>query len=159
MTRARRRSLAFDSLEGKILLSTGMADPAATVFQHRRPRFHLNGTLLGLPSGTSGPDGYSVSSFSVGGHVASLGNAGGAFYLSDTFIPIGKLPDLSKASVVLANQNGSVHLTLQASRTHHYLFTIISGTGGYSRASGSGKLTISSSHNSLDFIIKLHSRR
>ena len=158
MANIRQRALQFDSLEGKILLSTGMADPAATVYQHKAPRFHMNGNLYGLPSGTSGPDGYSVTTFPIGGHVASMGNVVGAFYLSDTFIPIGKLPNLSKATLVLANQNGSVRLALNSSRTHHYRFTIISGTGNDTWASGTGKLAISSSHNSLDFKIKLQSK-
>ena len=158
MANTRQRTLQFDSLEGKILLSTGMADPAATIYQHKAPRFHMNGNLYGLPSGTSGPDGYNVTAFPIGGHVASMGNVGGSFYLSDTFIPVGKLPDLSKATLILSNPNGSVHLTLDSSRTHHYRFTIISGTGDDTWASGSGKLTISSSRNSLDFKIKLQSK-
>jgi hypothetical protein len=158
MVNTRRRALQFDCLEGKVLLSTGMADPAATVFQHKTRKFHMNGQLQGFPSGTSGPDGYSVNAFAVSGQIASLGNVGGSFFLSNTFIPIGKLPNLSKANLILSNQNGSVHVTLNASRTHHYRFTIVSGTGDDTWASGSGKLTISSRHNSLDFKIKLQSK-
>jgi hypothetical protein len=158
MANTRQRTLQFDSLEGKILLSTGMADPAATIYQHKAPKFHLNGNLYGFPSGTSGPDGYNVTAFPIGGHVASMGNIGGSIYLSDTFVPIGKLPNLSKATLILFNQSGSVHLTLNASRSHHYRFTIISGTGDDTWASGSGRLTISSSHDSLDFKFKVQSK-
>jgi hypothetical protein len=158
MANIRQRALQFDSLEGKVLLSTGMADPATTVYQHKAPQFHMNGNLQGFPAGMSGPDGYSVTSFAVAGHVASMGNVGGSFYLSDTFIPTGKLPNLSKATLILANQNGSVHATLNSSRSHHYRFTIISGTGDDTFASGSGKLTISSSRHSIDFKIKLQSK-
>ena len=158
MANSRRRALQFDSLEGKVLLSTGMADPAATIYQHKAPRFHMNGNLTGLPSGTSGPDGYSVNAFAVSGHIASMGNVGGSFYLSDTFIPVGKMPNLSKATFILSNENGSVRFTLNASRTHHYHFTIISGTGDDTWASGSGTLTISASRHSLDFKIKLQSK-
>ena len=158
MANSRRRALQFDSLEGKVLLSTGMTDPAATIYQHKTPRFHMNGNLYGLPSGTSGPDGYSVTAFAVGGHIASMGNVVGSFYLTNTFIPIGKLPNLSKATMFLSNQSGSVHVTLDSSRTHNYRFTIISGTGDDTWASGTGKLTISSTHNSLDFKIKLQSK-
>jgi hypothetical protein len=158
MANTRQRMLQFDSLEGKVLLSTGMADPAATIYQHKPPRFHMNGTLSGFPTGTSGPDGYNVTTFPVEGHVASMGNVAGSIYLTDTFVPIGKLPNLSKANLELYSQGGSIHVTLNASGTHHYRFTIMSGTGDDTWASGSGKLTISSSHNSLDFTIKLQSK-
>lgn len=157
MANTRRRTLQFDSLEGKVLLSTGMADPAATIYQHKASRFRMNGNLSGLPYGTSGPDGYSVTMFPVEGHVASMGNVGGSFYLTHTFVPVGKLPNLSKATLILGNQNGTVRLTLNSSRGHHYRFTIESGTGTDTFASGTGKLTISSSH-SLDFKIELQSK-
>ena len=134
-----------------------MANPAATVFKYKTIRFHLNGNLAGVPSGTAGPSGYLVSSFPMAGHVASMGNVSGAFYLMHTFVPFGKLPDLSKASLVLANQKGSVAIALNASGSHHYKFKIMSGSGIYTFASGSGNLTISASSNSLDFIIKMQS--
>jgi hypothetical protein len=155
MARIRQHLLGFDLLEGKVLLSKGMADPAAIVHQQRALRFHLNGTIKGLPAGISVPDGYIVSSFFVNGHVASMGNVSGAFYIADTYIPIGKLPDLSKASLVLANQKGSVRIALNTSGSHHYKFTIMSGTGIYTYASGKGHLTISATRHSPDFIIKM----
>ena len=66
MSRTTRRTLAFDAMEGRVLLSSGMADPAAVV--HRAPaqvpgqpaQFLLNGTLKGIPFGTVGPDGITV---------------------------------------------------------------------------------------------------
>jgi hypothetical protein len=48
MSKPPRRTLSFDSLEGKVLLSTGMTDPAATV---QRPTTHglfLKGVLTGV---------------------------------------------------------------------------------------------------------------
>lgn len=158
MARTRQHSLQFDFLEGKVLLSSGIADPAAMVHQQQVHQFHLNGIFYGLPSGTSGPDGYVVSSFPIDGHAASMGNVHGAFFLSRTFVRVGKLPDLSKATLTLANQKGSVNIALNASGSHHYKFTVMSGTGMYTFASGTGKLTISASRSSLDFVFKVHSR-
>jgi hypothetical protein len=157
MSKTSRRTLEFESLEGKVLLSSGMANPATSVFKHKTLRFHLNGNIAGVPSGTVGASGYLVSSFPMAGHVASMGNVSGAFYLMHTFVRFGKLPDLSKSSLVLANQKGSVAIALSASGSRHYNFKIMSGTGTYTFASGSGTLKISASSNSLDFIIKMQS--
>ena len=148
MSKTTRRTLQFESLEGKVLLSSGMANPAATVFNYKTVRFHLNGNLEGVPGGTVGPSGYLVSSFPMVGHITSMGNVSGAFYLMHTFIPYRKIPDLSKSSLVLANQKGSIAIALDASGSHHYKFKIMSGSGIYTYASGSGNLTISASDNS-----------
>ena len=86
-----------------------------------------------------------MSSFPIAGHITSMGNVNGSFYLMHTFVPFRKLPDLSKSSLVLANQKGSVAIGLNASRSHHYKFKIMSGTGIYTFASGVGNLTISAS--------------
>ncbi len=157
MASSRRRTLGFDCLEGKLLLSTGMADPAAIVHQAKANRFHLNGTLRGIPSGTAVPNGFIVSSFVLSGNVASMGNIEGAFFLKHSFIPSGKLPDLSKATLVLLNQKGRVNIALDATGSHHYKFTIMSGSGDYTFASGTGNLTVSGSHKSPYFTIKMHS--
>lgn len=157
MRKTRRHTPQFDALEGKVLLSTGIANPAATLHRQPAKRVVLNGTLHGLPSGSTGPQGYSVSSFQVGGHAGSMGNVGGAFDLADGVIPIGRLPDLSNASLILANQKGSVVLMISASQKNHYRFKILGGTGSDARAFGSGSVKISSSHNSFDFDIKLRS--
>jgi len=159
MFKTKRRLLQFDSLEGKILLSTGMADPATTVHRDRAKRFLLDGALHGLPTGSPGPDGYSVTTFSAGGHAGSMGKVSGTIYLADTLIPIGKPPDLSNAWLILANQKGSVQLRIAASKTNHYRFTVTSGTSSDASATGSGLLTISSSQGSINFIIKLQSSR
>jgi hypothetical protein len=159
MLKTKRRLLQFDSLEGKVLLSTGMADPAMTLHRERAKRFLLDGALHGLPTGSPGPDGYSVTSFAVGGHVGSMGKVTGKFYLADTLIPIGKPPDLSNAWLILADQKGSVQLRIAASRTNHYRFTITSGTKSEASATGSGSVTISSGRGAINFIIRLHSSR
>ena len=136
MSKTTRRALQFESLEGKVLLSSGISDPAATVFKLKTVRFHLNGNIAGVPGGTAGPSGFLVSSFPIAGHVTSMGNVSGAFYLMHTFVRYRKLPDLSKSSLVLANQKGSVAIALNASGSHHYKFKIMSGTGIYTFASG-----------------------
>ena len=157
MARTRRHSLQFDSLEGKVLLSTGMADPAAVVHQQKAQRFLLNGKISVLPSGSAVPNGYIVSSFPINGHLASMGNVHGAFFLKYSFIPIRKLPDLSKSSLLLVNQYGSVNIALNATGSHHYKFTIMSGSGAYTFASGGGKLIISATHDSPYYTIKMQS--
>jgi len=159
MLKTRRHVLQFDSLEGKVLLSTGMADPATTVHREKVKRFLLNGALSGLPTGSPGPDGYSVTSFSAGGHAGSMGKVNGTFYLADTLIPIGKPPDLSNSWLILINQKGSVQLRIAASKKNDYRFNITSGTGSDAAVTGSGSVTISSSQGSINFIIKLHSGR
>jgi hypothetical protein len=157
MASSRRRTLGFDCLEGKLLLSTGMANPAAIVHQAKANRFHLNGTLRGIPSGTAVPNGFIVSSFVLSGNVASMGHVEGIFFLKDSFVPSGKLPDLSKASLVLLNQKGRVNIALNATSSHHYKFTIMSGSGDYTFASAKGHLTVSGNHKSPYFTIKMQS--
>ena len=78
MAKTKQHAIAFDSLEVKVLLTTGIADPAVTVYHYKALRFQLTGTLYGLPSGISGPNGYIVSSFSLSGRVASMGNVSGS---------------------------------------------------------------------------------
>jgi hypothetical protein len=157
MLRSTRYTPTFDSLEGKTLLSFGVNNPAATVYQQKTSRFHLDGKLNGLPSGTAGPEGYTVSSFPLSGHLASMGNVQGAFFLRYTFIRAGKLPDLSKSTLVLENQTGSVEISLNATASHRYKFTIMSGSGAYTFASETGHLTISANHKSPFFSIKMQS--
>ena len=157
MAKTRRHTLGFDSLEGKVLLSAGMADPAATVFRQKATHFHLNGKLEGIPSGTAVPNGFMVSSFRLNGNVPSMGTVEGTFYLKYKFIQFGKLPDLSKSVLVLDNQKGAVNISLNATGSHHYKFAIISGSGVYTFASGKGNLTVSGSRKSPEFTIKIQS--
>ena len=158
MLKSKRRALAFESLEGKLLLSSGMADPAAAVFRQKTIRFVLNGAISGIPSGDAGPSGYVISSFPISGHVASMGNVTGGFYLKNTFVAYRKVPNLSKAALVLSNQKGSIGIALNATASHHYKFKVMWGTGTYTYASGTGNLTISAKNNSLAFLIKMQTR-
>jgi hypothetical protein len=158
MLKTKRRTLQFDSLEGKVLLSTGMADPAVTVKRDIVKRFLLNGSLAGLPIGSTGPAGLSMTTFSAAGHVASMGNVNGTFNLADTFVPIGKRPNLSNATLMLTNSKGSVQLMIAASKTSVYHYTITAGTDHYASATGSGTLMIAPAQGSINFVIALHSK-
>ncbi len=151
MLKTRRRLPQFDCLEGKVLLS------AATVHRDLAKRFLLNGSLSGLPNGSPGVNGYTETSFPVAGHLASMGTVNGSFSLEDAFIPIGKKPDLNGASLTLENSKGSVQLAIVQSKKHQYKFTVVSGTEGYLKASGSGTMVIASPQSTLDLVIKLHS--
>jgi hypothetical protein len=158
MLKTKRRTLQFDSLEGKILLSTGIADPAAAVHRQVAKRILLNGALYGIPSGTTGPEGFNVSTFSVGGHTVSMGKVSGSFTLANTFVPIGKWPDLGNATLTLTSQKGSVQLAIAPSKTKLYHFTITSGTNHYAAATGSGTLRMSPMQGSINFVIIVHSK-
>jgi hypothetical protein len=157
MLKTKRRLPQFDCLEGKVLLSAGMADPAAAVHRDAAKPFLLNGSLSGLPNGSPGIDGFSETSFPVAGHLASMGKVNGTFSLEDAFIPIGKKPDLNGTVLTLENSKGSVHLAIAQSKKHQYKFTVVSGTAGYAKASGSGTMAISSPRDALNLVIKLHS--
>ena len=157
MLNTKRRLPQFDSLEGKLLLSVGIVDPATTVHRETAKQFLLNGSVSGLPNGSSGIDGYIETSFPIAGHLTSMGNVSGSFSLEDAFIPIGKKPDLRGASLTLENSKGSVQLAIGQSKKHQYKFTIVSGTDRYVSASGSGTMAISSPQDALDLVIKLHS--
>jgi hypothetical protein len=157
MLKTRRRLPQFDCLEGKVLLSAGIADPAATVHRDAAKRFVLNGSLSGLPNGSPGIDGFTETSFPIAGHLGSMGKVNGSISLEDAFIPIGKKPDLNGASLTLENTKGSVRLAITQAKKHQYKFTVVSGTEGFAKAVGSGTIAISSPPNALDLMIKLHS--
>ena len=157
MLKTRRRIPQFDSLEGKVLLSTGIADPAATVHRGAAKRFLLNGSLSGLPNGSPGINGYTETSFPVAGRLTSMGKVDGSFRLENAFIPIGKKPDLNGALLTLENSKGSVQLAIAQSNKHQYKFTVVSGTESYALKSGSGTMAISSPQSALNLVIKLHS--
>jgi hypothetical protein len=157
MLKTRRRLPQFDCLEGKVLLSVGMADPATTVHHAAAKRFLLNGSLSGLPGGSPGVNGFTETSFPVAGRLASMGKVSGSFSLANAFIPIGKKPDLNGGSLTLENAKGTIHLAIAQAKKHQYKFTVISGTEGYTKAAGSGTLAISSPQSALDFVLKFHS--
>jgi hypothetical protein len=159
MLKTHRRSLQFDSLEGKVLLSAAMADPAATVHRSAAKPFVLNGSVQGLPTGSFGSQGLEVTSFSVSGHLGSMGKVTGSFLLSDKLVARGALPDLSNSLLILSNKEGSLLLGVKPSTTHRYSFQIIGVTTNYTSVSGSGVLTVAPSPTTFNLVITLHSAR
>src|SRR5262249_1038963 len=142
MSRTVRRILGFDSLEGKVLLSSGMADPAAAVHVAKVRRFLLNGTVSGLPYGSIHQDGLLLSTFALTGKAQSMGKVTGSLNLANAMITHGKMPDLSAATITLSNSHGSIQLTMASSPSRRYIFVVTDGTGSYATASGSGTAVI-----------------
>lgn len=157
MLNTKHRLPRFDSLEGRVLLSADMAEPAAAKHHETFKPFVLTGSLSGLPNGSPGVAGYTATSFPVAGHLGSMGTVHGSFDLADPFIPIGKLPDLAGASLTLENSKGMVQLAIAQTKKSDYKFTIETGTGKYTSTSGSGTMEISSIHEAIDLVIGLHS--
>ena len=157
MLKTKRRLLQFDSLEGKVLLSAGMTNPATTEHHDTVKPFVMTGLLSGLPNGSPGVAGYTETSFPVAGHLASMGRVNGSFSLADPFIPIGKLPDLAGASLTLENSKGTIQLAIAQAKKHKYKFTVVSGTDSYAKASGSGTMAISSIQSNLNLVVKMQS--
>lgn len=161
MIRSRRAVLQMDCLESKVLLSTGLADPARAVHLHMVRRFDSSGRLDGSPSGISSPGGYTITTFNVYGQVNSMGRVGGAFLLADTFVPLRKLPNLSNAQLVLVGHKSEVVLQLAAKPTHAnvYHYKMVAGSGDFATAFGAGVLTIRANPGSLDLSVRLHPTR
>jgi hypothetical protein len=161
MLKTTKRSLSFDSLEGIVLLSHGLADPALSVHQDVVLHFHLDGALNGLPLGSMHQGGYSVSTFLVEGHAGSMHRVTGFFDLADPVIPSGKKPNLTNATLTLANKQGSVMLAMRWWKRSLYHFTIVSGTDKYTGVSGSGDVSVLSTSDqaSMDFLIRLRTTK
>jgi hypothetical protein len=157
MSRTTRRTLEFDCLEGKVLLSTGMADPASAIHLTRARRFLLTGVVHGLPYGSIQQDGIQVVSFPVKGRAQSMGKVSGSLRLAYPFIAQGKLPDLSGATLTLSNSAGSVQLTMASSPSHRYIFVVTAGTGSYASALGSGTAILAFNPRMTEYAIRIHS--
>ena len=157
MPKTTRRTLGFDSLEGKVLLSTGMADPAATVHRATTQGLYLKGVLTGVSNPNGPPNGVGTSTFTVKGSAGSMGTVKGSLTLAKPLTPGGK-PDLSAGALTLANRQGRVQLSIGTSSAKYYQYVITSGTGSFASASGSGVIALHFSrklYNSV--IIVLHS--
>jgi hypothetical protein len=155
--KTQRRSLQFDCLEGKVLLSVGMADPASTVYRAASATFRLNGSLFGVPISTGSSNGTDVSSFTLKGTLASMGRVKGTFALADAF-NYGGQPNLSNARLTLSNRKGSVAIQIGMSSTNFYDYIITSGSGRFASASGSGIVALHLSRRVYGLVIVvLHS--
>ncbi len=161
MIRSKRAVLQMECLESKVLLSTGMADPARAVHMSMVRRFDSGGRLEGTPNGVSSPHGYTIATFDVFGNVKSMGPVSGEFLLADSFVPHRKLPNLSNAKLILSGHINSVELQLAASPSHAnvYHYKMVAGTGAFQTAFGAGVLTIRATPGSLNLTIRLHETR
>jgi hypothetical protein len=154
MSKTTRRTLSFDSLEGKVLLSTGMADPAATVARATARGLSLKGVLTGVSS----PTGVAVTSFTVKGNAGAMGRVRGTLALAIPLVP-GRAPKLSGAILTLTNRLGHIQLTIGKSSTVYYNYVITAGTGSFAGASGSGLITLHFSQrlfNSVALVLHSH---
>ncbi len=157
MLKTTRRLLQFDALEGVLLLSHGLADPAVTVHQDFVEPLHLNGALVGLPLGSAHQGNYTVSTFLVEGHAGSMRRVTGLFDLADPLIAPGKQPNLNDATLTLANKQGSIVLAIKYWKKNLYHFSVASAANVYAGAVASGEIAVlsTSDRNSMDFIIRL----
>ncbi len=140
MPRTARRTLGFESMEGRILLSHGIGHHHVAMHHDRAAMTHfmLNGKLVGIPFGSIGQNGINVSSFTLTGRTKSMGKVAGSLSLTDTMISPGRRPDLSNATLTLDNRRGSVQIKMAASPGNRYVFIVTEGSGAYSSAYGSG---------------------
>lgn len=158
MSRTKRRTLQFDCMDDRVMLSVGIADPASTVARAVINNFHLNGALVGIPLGSSMQTGFAVSIFLVQGRVSSMGRTTGFVNLVDNVIPAGKKPNLNGASIVLVNKEGTVTLSVKQNTGRYYSFAVDSGTANYAGAAGSGFMVLlrNGQSKALSFVIRLH---
>lgn len=157
MTRSKRVVPRMECMESKVLLSTGLADPARAVHMSVVHRFDSGGRLEGAPSVISSPGGYTIETFNVYGHIKSMGSVSGGFLLADAFVPARKLPNLSNAKLVLFGHKNTVELQLAGSPSHTnvYHYKMVAGTGEFKTAFGTGVLTIRATPASLGVTIRL----
>jgi hypothetical protein len=159
MSRNPRRIPTFDAMEGRVLLSSGPRDPAAQVHRSEvsAAHFKLNGTLVGIPFGTVGPDGIVVSSFPLSGRVKSMKRVTGSLSLTDRLISPGRQPDLSNATLTLSNARGTVQIKTAESPSNRHVFIVTAGSGAYASAYGSGTAVITYNRRMHEYKIALHS--
>jgi len=157
-TKRRLRSLEFESLEGKVLLSTGIANPASMVhLATASRRISLNGSLFGIPIPAGTTNGIVVTRFSIKGTIGSMGKVKGTVQLANA-IRYGGEPDMSNATLTLSNRKGSVELMLGPSSTNFYDYIVIGGTKHYASASGSGVASLHFSQRWFGLVVVvLHS--
>jgi hypothetical protein len=117
----------------------------------------LNGMLMGIPFGTISQAGITVSTFNLGGKLQSVGKVAASLTLTDNLIAPGKQPDLSNATLTLANGRGGVQVKMASSPSNRYIFIVTGGTGAYALAYGSGTAIISYNQRMHEYQIALHS--
>jgi hypothetical protein len=167
MPRRRRHCLEFETLEGKVLLSTGAVDRAAAVHVAAKPvkSFVLNTkpyvyvflTSRRLPRNPSS-GGYQIQLSFAGRKqlVASMGKVDMIEQLVPKLLTANELPDLGGATMTFSNAKGAVVLNLATSNTTTYRFSIVSATGKFAgTVGGTGSITIRLNHPKPPFTPQL----
>jgi hypothetical protein len=159
MPRTTRRTPTFDAMEGRVLLSSGLKDPAGHVHRSlaRTVHFTLNGALVGIPFGSVGQDGIVVSAFPMAGTAKSMGKVTGSLDLADNVIKPGRQPNLDNATLTLSNARGSVQIRMAASPSNRHVFVVTYGSGAYASAFGSGTVIITYKHRYHEYQLALRS--
>lgn len=169
MMRTTQRTLGFESMEGRVLLSTWIGHHGhhhamghgrhAMIRRDRASVSHvmLNGVLRGIPFGSAGQGGITVTSFEMKGRSRSLGHVNAALELNNNLIAPGQQPDLSNATLTLSNHRGSVQIKTAASPSNRYIFIVMSGTGAYASAYGSGTAAVGFNRRLHEFQVVLRS--
>jgi hypothetical protein len=159
MSRNTRRTPTFEAMEGRVLLSSGMKDPAALVNRSEvsAAHFKLNGTLVGIPFGTVGPAGVAVSSFPLSGRLKSMRRVAGSLSLTEPIIAPGRQPDLSNATLTLSDARGAVQIKMAESPSNRHVFIVTAGSGAYASVYGSGTAVITYNRRMHEYQIALHS--
>ncbi len=159
MSRTTRLTPTFDAMEGRVLLSSGMRDPAAQVHRSLAStgRFKLNGALVGIPFGTVSQDGIVVSAFPLSGRAESMGKVTGSLVLTDNIITPGRQPDLGNATLTLSNARGSVQIKTAVSPSNRHVFIVTYGSGAYASVYGSGTAIITYNRRMHEYEITLRS--
>jgi hypothetical protein len=86
-----------------------------------------------------------------------MGRVKGSLALAIPLAP-GRAPNLSGASLTLANRQGHVQLTIGRSSTAYYNYVITAGSGSFASASGSGIVTLHFSQQLFNSVVLvLHS--
>ena len=139
MRRRRTTLLRLETLEGRVLLSPAIADPAKTVQVKPAKAFTFNGTLYLSFEGR----GNSPLEVSPGlSEKLPFKPMGAKVYVSGLlahpkFQPgLHGLPDLSDSTFELSNSRGSLLVTFSPSTTNTYHFTISGGTKNFVTANG-----------------------
>jgi uncharacterized delta-60 repeat protein len=157
---------SLESLEGKVLLSSGIADPARAVQAQAAKAFAFNGTLdLGFMGrynpmlneyfnvGVS-PGLYEKVPFRpMGAKVHVSGELA-----HPKLLPPNVPPDLSDSTFTLSNAKGSLQVTFSPSTTNVYPFTISGGTHHFVAASGTTGTAVFTAHKT-SFALTFRSSR
>ncbi len=154
MSRNRRNTPQLESLEGKMLLAAAAhpalaareAAAAAAAAAAHGP-FTLNGSLQvpTLSVVTFTQNGQNMGSFKVSGAAGTMGRVTGTFVaLLDSTNQY-----MSQGAMVVNGRHGTVTLSMTSDPKDptSYDFTIASGTGAYTGATGSGKMATSGVSN------------